>query len=83
MEYDADSNMNSECTPEMYAKALGILINAQAVSVSLLQRRMKIGYAAALLLIDELEGKGVITPLNVDGYRTLSLPQKTPKDIDT
>jgi S-DNA-T family DNA segregation ATPase FtsK/SpoIIIE len=68
--------MGDECTPEMYAKARDILISAQAVSVSLLQRQMKIGYGVALLLMDALERNGVVTPLNEDGCRTLMLPYR-------
>jgi len=45
---------------EFYREAEEIIINQQTASVSLLQRKLKIGYARAGRLIDQLEKTGVV-----------------------
>ena len=45
---------------ELYEKAKEIILDSGKVSASLLQRRLKIGYAQAVLLLDMLEEKGII-----------------------
>ena len=46
----------------MYAQAEEEVRKAGRASVSLLQRRLRIGYSRAARLIDELESNGVIGP---------------------
>ena len=45
---------------ELYNEAKEIIIDQQTASVSLLQRKLKIGYARAGRLIDQLEKTGVV-----------------------
>jgi S-DNA-T family DNA segregation ATPase FtsK/SpoIIIE len=44
----------------LYPEAYDVVVKAQKASASLLQRRLKIGYARAARLLDLLEGRGVI-----------------------
>jgi S-DNA-T family DNA segregation ATPase FtsK/SpoIIIE len=46
----------------LYEEAKRVIIQAQKASASLLQRRLRIGYARAARLIDMLEEKGVVGP---------------------
>ena len=46
----------------LYEEAKRIVIEAKKASSSLLQRRLKIGYARAARLIDILEERGVVGP---------------------
>jgi S-DNA-T family DNA segregation ATPase FtsK/SpoIIIE len=46
----------------MYAQAVVEVRKSGRASVSLLQRRLRIGYSRAARLIDELEANGVIGP---------------------
>ena len=46
----------------LYEEAKQIVIEAKKASASLLQRRLKVGYARAARLLDILEDKGVIGP---------------------
>jgi S-DNA-T family DNA segregation ATPase FtsK/SpoIIIE len=46
----------------LYEEAKKIVIEAQKASASLLQRRLRIGYARAARLLDILEEKGIIGP---------------------
>ncbi len=52
---------------ELYRDAMSIVVQAGKASASLLQRRMRIGYARAARLLDLLEHEGVIGP--PDGSR--------------
>ncbi len=47
---------------ELYGDALHVVIEAKKASASLLQRRLKVGYARAARLLDIMEEKGVIGP---------------------
>jgi S-DNA-T family DNA segregation ATPase FtsK/SpoIIIE len=46
----------------LYEEAKRVVIEARKASASLLQRRLRIGYARAARLIDILEEKGVVGP---------------------
>ncbi len=47
---------------ELYQEAIRVVTEAQKASASLLQRRLKVGYARAARLLDILEGQGIIGP---------------------
>lgn len=48
----------------LYEEARGVVLEARKASASLLQRRLRIGYARAARLIDILEERGVVGPAN-------------------
>ncbi|MGZ4339343.1 MAG: DNA translocase FtsK [Gaiellaceae bacterium] len=61
---DADSE-DGEFDPDedpLLDKAIEIVVTAQTASVSLLQRRLRVGYTRAGRLIDMLERRGIISP---------------------
>jgi S-DNA-T family DNA segregation ATPase FtsK/SpoIIIE len=47
---------------ELYDQAVQIVLEAKQASVSLLQRRMRIGYTRAARLIDAMEKRGIVGP---------------------
>jgi S-DNA-T family DNA segregation ATPase FtsK/SpoIIIE len=49
---------------EMFDEARSLVIRHQQGSVSLLQRRLKLGYSRAARLIDQLEAAGVVGPFD-------------------
>jgi len=49
---------------DMYEQALQVVIESRKASASLLQRRLKVGYARAARLLDLMEERGVIGPVN-------------------
>jgi S-DNA-T family DNA segregation ATPase FtsK/SpoIIIE len=59
---DIFDTMNSGGSDELYETAKGIIVQHQQGSISLLQRRLKIGYSRAARLIDEMEEEGVVGP---------------------
>ena len=51
-----------DSSDEMVEKAIEILVEAGQASTSYLQRRLKLGYARAARIIDELEEMGIVGP---------------------
>jgi DNA segregation ATPase FtsK/SpoIIIE, S-DNA-T family len=49
---------------ELFDEAARIIVRHQQGSVSLLQRRLKVGYSRAARLVDELEAAGVVGPFD-------------------
>ena len=47
---------------EMLPKAIEVVVEAQSASTTLLQRKLKLGYARAARIIDDLESSGIIGP---------------------
>ncbi|WP_089281021.1 FtsK/SpoIIIE family DNA translocase [Anaerovirgula multivorans] len=47
---------------ELFDDALKIIVENQQASISMLQRKLKIGYNRAARLIDEMEAKGIVGP---------------------
>lgn len=47
---------------ELYDQAVQIVVEAKQASVSLLQRRMRIGYTRAARLIDQMEARSIVGP---------------------
>ncbi len=47
---------------EMIPKAIEVVVDAQMASTTLLQRKLKLGYARAARIIDNLEERGIIGP---------------------
>jgi S-DNA-T family DNA segregation ATPase FtsK/SpoIIIE len=54
-DYDPDED-------PLLERAIEIVVTAQTASVSLLQRRLRVGYTRAGRLIDMLERRGIISP---------------------
>ncbi len=59
---DLFNGINGGGSDELYETAKGIVVQHQQGSISLLQRRLKIGYSRAARLIDEMEEEGVVGP---------------------
>jgi S-DNA-T family DNA segregation ATPase FtsK/SpoIIIE len=60
----ADSGEDGEFDPDddpLLDKAIEIVIQTQTASVSLLQRRLRVGYTRAGRLIDMLERRGIVS----------------------
>jgi hypothetical protein len=51
-----------EASDELFAAAAEYVISEQEASVSMIQRRFKVGYARAGRLIDMMERRGIVGP---------------------
>ena len=58
--FDDPTAENGGAKDSLYDQAFSIVIETQTASTTFLQRKLKIGYARAASLMDELENKGVI-----------------------
>ncbi|HAO6174974.1 TPA: DNA translocase FtsK [Listeria monocytogenes] len=54
--------VEGEVTDELYHEAVELVVEMQTASVSMLQRKFRIGYNRAVRLIDEMEQRGVVGP---------------------
>ncbi|GGA39294.1 DNA translocase FtsK [Paenibacillus physcomitrellae] len=61
-EVDDTQQEMEEVLDELYDQAVQIILEAKQASVSLLQRRMRIGYTRAARLIDSMEARGIVGP---------------------
>jgi len=57
---DGAGGLNDGQRDELFDEALKLVVRHQQGSISLLQRRLKIGYSRAARLIDQLEAAGVV-----------------------
>lgn len=61
-EVDDEVQEADEVLDELYDQAVQIVLEAKQASVSLLQRRMRVGYTRAARLIDSMEARGIVGP---------------------
>ncbi|HZY10717.1 MAG TPA: DNA translocase FtsK 4TM domain-containing protein, partial [Bacteroidota bacterium] len=54
----------SESFDEFFEEAARLIVRHQQGSVSLLQRRLKVGYSRAARIVDELESAGIVGPFD-------------------
>ncbi|EIO9071269.1 DNA translocase FtsK [Listeria monocytogenes] len=54
--------VEGKVTDELYHEAVELVVEMQTASVSMLQRKFRIGYNRAARLIDEMEQRGVVGP---------------------
>ena len=60
---DADNvGSGGDYDDEMFPKAVEVVVEAGMASTTLLQRKLKLGYARAARIVDELSEKGIIGP---------------------
>lgn len=65
---------------ELYDEAVQLVIERQTASVSMLQRRFRIGYTRAARLIDAMEEEGIIGPYVGSRPREVLVEQSPKKD---
>ncbi|OYD09505.1 FtsK/SpoIIIE family DNA translocase [Paludifilum halophilum] len=57
-----DRRDDGEVEDELFPRAVQLVVEAKTASVSLLQRRLRIGYTRAARLIDFMEERGIVGP---------------------
>jgi S-DNA-T family DNA segregation ATPase FtsK/SpoIIIE len=65
---------------ELFEEAARLIVRHQQGSVSLLQRRLKVGYSRAARLVDELEAAGIVGPF--DGSKARDVLVETEAELD-
>ncbi|MEK3882200.1 DNA translocase FtsK [Paenibacillus sp. PL2-23] len=61
-ELDEETENDELQLDELFDQAVQIVVEAKQASVSLLQRRMRVGYTRAARMIDQMEARGVVGP---------------------
>ncbi len=59
--YDVEDDEDSDAD-EMLPDAIRVVVDMQAASTTMLQKKLKLGYARASRIIDDLEERGIIGP---------------------
>ncbi|HBM3497038.1 TPA: DNA translocase FtsK [Listeria innocua] len=72
--------VEGEVTDELYHEAVELVVEMQTASVSMLQRKFRIGYNRAARLIDEMEQRGVVGPH--EGSKPRRVNVELPPDIE-
>jgi len=74
----ADPEPNSEELDgdEMLPQAVDVILETQQASVSMLQRRLKLGYARAARIVDEMEEKGIVGPFQGSKPRAILITKE-------
>lgn len=79
---DEDGEFDPDEDP-LLEKAIEVVVQAQTASVSLLQRRLRVGYTRAGRLIDMLERRGVISPYEGSKPRRVLIGEAEASQIAT
>lgn len=67
----SESNDSTAYSAQLLTEARQIVVEHQRASISLVQRRLRIRYAAAAQLLEELEREGTVSVPNAAGCRTV------------
>jgi S-DNA-T family DNA segregation ATPase FtsK/SpoIIIE len=59
---DPEPNAEELMGDEMLPAAVDVILETGQASVSMLQRRLKLGYARAARIVDEMEERGIVGP---------------------
>lgn len=61
---------------EMLPAAVDVILETKQASVSMLQRRLKLGYARAARIVDEMEEKGIVGPFQGSKPRAILITRE-------
>ena len=68
---DPEPNAEELDGDEMLPQAVDVILETGQASVSMLQRRLKLGYARAARIVDEMEEKGIVGPFQGSKPRSI------------
>ncbi len=78
-----EEQVTSEVSDELYESAVDLVIEMNTASVSMLQRRFRIGYTRAARLIDEMEARGIVGPYEGSKPREVLVSKKVEEDVSS
>ena len=79
---DDDSGEIGEGDDELLNEAIKLVVIHQQGSISLIQRRMKVGYSRAARLIDRMEQLGIVGPFTGSKAREVMVDETYLQMID-
>ncbi len=63
-------------TDELFSAAVEVILESGQASVSMLQRRLKLGYSRAARLVDQMEDRGIVGPFEGSKPRALLITRE-------
>lgn len=72
----SDSHDGDEGCDELLTQAVDVIMETGQASVSMLQRRLKLGYARAARIVDEMEERGIVGPFSGSKPRELLITKE-------
>jgi DNA segregation ATPase FtsK/SpoIIIE, S-DNA-T family len=72
---DDQPDATEDVDDDLYEEAVQLVAEMQTASVSMLQRRFRIGYTRAARLIDEMEARGIVGPYEGSKPRAVLIPK--------
>jgi S-DNA-T family DNA segregation ATPase FtsK/SpoIIIE len=73
---DPEPNSAEMDGDEMLPAAVDVILETGQASVSMLQRRLKLGYARAARIVDEMEEKGIVGPFQGSKPRSILITKE-------
>lgn len=80
---DEPKNTHGEAEDELYDEAVELVVDMETASISLLQRRFRIGYNRAARIIDEMEMRGVVGPSEGSKPREVLVSKEPEVSLET
>ena len=73
---DPEPNADETGRDEMLPAAVDVILDTKQASVSMLQRRLKLGYARAARIVDEMEEMGIVGPFQGSKPRSIMITKE-------
>ena len=73
---DEDDEEDSGDLDELFNEAVEVVLDSKQASVSMLQRRLKLGYSRAARIVDQMEEQGVVGPFEGSKPRAVLLTRE-------
>ncbi len=77
----ADTIAGQAETDELFMKAVELVVEYEQASTSMLQRRLRLGYARAARLIDQLEEHNIVSPADGSKPRQVLISRETLREM--
>lgn len=74
---EPENSTNAEAEDELFEEAVDLVVDMETASISMLQRRFRIGYNRAARLMDEMEMRGIVGPSEGSKPRKVNLAKDT------
>lgn len=76
------ANINTKDSDELLPDAIKLVVNEGQASISLLQRRLRVGYARAARLVDEMELRGIVGGYEGSKPRKVLIDKEDLEDLE-
>ncbi|OIJ13106.1 cell division protein FtsK [Anaerobacillus alkalilacustris] len=78
-----EDQASEDVADDLYESAVDLVTEMNTASVSMLQRRFRIGYTRAARLIDEMEARGIVGPYEGSKPREVLVSKRTESDVSS